>query len=210
MDGLLGLAFHSISTFGDSDYSLLASLVTQRKLENSIFSLKLSSPGAEIYIGGANRMLYYGDITYTHVTNAGFWQVSMDDVRVNGNKLLENVPAVIDTGANFIFGDWDRVAEFYRTLGGTLVEHAGLGYYHMWCKDFPKMTLGLTFGGRTFKIPPEVFRLSRISTRSNRCFGAIIAQRAHTEFWNIGFTFLERVYTVFDYNNLQVGFANLV
>jgi len=143
-------------------------------------------------------MLYNGVITYTHVTNPGFWQVSMDDVRVNGRKLLENVPAVIDTGANFILGDWDRVAEFYRQLDGKLVEHAGLGYYH-----------GLTFGGRTFNIPTEAFMLSRIAPHSTRCFGAIIAQRAHTEFWNIGMPFLEGVYTVFDYTTFQVGFANL-
>jgi hypothetical protein len=54
----------------------------------------------------------------------------MDDVRVNGDKILENVPAIINTSANFITGDRERVLELYRQLGGTLVEHAGFGFYY--------------------------------------------------------------------------------
>jgi hypothetical protein len=40
------------------------------------------------------------------------------------------VPAIFDTGANYIVGDWERVSELYRRLGGTLVERAGFGYYY--------------------------------------------------------------------------------
>jgi hypothetical protein len=54
----------------------------------------------------------------------------MDNLRVNGVTILENVPAIFDTGANYIFGDWERVAELYGPLGGTLQEHNGLGYYY--------------------------------------------------------------------------------
>jgi hypothetical protein len=54
----------------------------------------------------------------------------MDDVRVNGVTMLENVPAIFNTGANFIFGDWDRVKEFYERLGGTLEQRGSMGYYY--------------------------------------------------------------------------------
>jgi hypothetical protein len=54
----------------------------------------------------------------------------MDDVRVNGDKILERVPAVINTGANYIIGNRERVSELYRRLGGTLVEHRGFGFYY--------------------------------------------------------------------------------
>jgi hypothetical protein len=53
----------------------------------------------------------------------------MDNVRVNGDNFFENVPAMIDSGSNYIFGDWDKVSELYGHLGGTLLEHAGFGYY---------------------------------------------------------------------------------
>jgi hypothetical protein len=54
----------------------------------------------------------------------------MDDVRVDGNKILENVPTIFDTGATYIFGDWNRVSELYGRVGGsTLIKHQGFGYY---------------------------------------------------------------------------------
>jgi cathepsin D len=69
-DGLLGLAFSSLSKFRASP--LLASLVRKGKLINPTFSFfELTSSGAEMYIGGENSsMLYNGDIAYTHVTSA--------------------------------------------------------------------------------------------------------------------------------------------
>jgi hypothetical protein len=54
----------------------------------------------------------------------------MDDVRVNGKKILENVPVIFDTGASYIIGDWERISKLYDRLGGTLMEHEGFGYYH--------------------------------------------------------------------------------
>jgi len=131
----------------------------------------------------------------------------MDDVRVNGDTILKDVPVIFDTGANFIFGDWDRVAELYRRIGGGVYEHGDMGYYYLPCGSFP--TLGLTFGGRTFEIPPEVFDTGPISEGSHLCFGAIMGQRSPVAFWNIGITFLQGVYSVFDYTALQVGFADL-
>jgi len=207
-DGLLGLAFPSISTLG-ADHSLFASLFVQRKLMNPIFSLKLSSSGAgaEMYIGGINSRLYTGDITYTHVTNPGFWEVSMDNLRVNGDTILEDVPVIFDSGAHFIFGDWQRVEKVYEHLHASFVENGDLGYYYLLCDSFP--TLGLTFGGRTFEIPPDVFNIGPIRQNSNFCFGAVIAQRSDFEFWSVGIAFLQGVYSVFNYDTSQVGFAGL-
>jgi cathepsin D len=124
----------------------------------------------------------------------------MDDVRVNGDKIFENVPVMIDSGANLIFGDWDQVVALYGHLGGTFMpDRSGFGYYAcefrlrlvpsfyrqpaVPCNSFP--TLGLTFGGRTFEIPPEVFRLKPTFEGSTYCFGAIIAQSRSIPFREI-------------------------
>jgi hypothetical protein len=53
-----------------------------------------------------------------------------DDVTVDGKKILKNVPVMFDTGSAYIFGDWDRVAELYKAIGGTLEERENLGYYY--------------------------------------------------------------------------------
>jgi len=205
-DGLLGLAFPSITEL--PIYPLIPSLFMQRRLVNQKFSLKLSSPGAELYVGGANGMLYNGEIAYTRVTNPGFWQVSMDDLRVNGDIIFTNVPVMFDTGANLIFGDWERISKLYTRIGGTLVEHKGIDFYHLPCDSFPTVTL--TFGGRSFEIPPEVLRFRPIEEGSPNCFSAIVGERTPSDaFWGIGMPFLQGVYSVFDYGTSQVGFAKL-
>jgi len=176
-DGLLGLAYPDISKLRVSP--LFITIARQNKLINPAFSLKLTSPGAEMYIGEANSMLYNGDITYARVTSPAFWQVSMDDVSTNGKKILENIPAMFDTGANYIFGDWDRVAELYKRLGGTLQERQGFGYYYLPCNSLP--TVSFTFGGRSFEIPPEVLKLEPVEEGSLNCFCTIIGHRPISE-----------------------------
>jgi len=205
-DGVLGLGYPSIADFGADP--LFASLVRQGSLINPTFSLKLTSSGAEMYVGGANSMLYKGDITYTPVTDPGFWQVSIDDVRVNGEIILKNVPAIFDTGASYIFGGWEQVSKLYRPLGGTLDDRGDFGFYYLPCDSVP--TVSFTFDDTMFVIPPEFLILGPDEEGSPNCFGAIVAERESVGFWAIGIPFLQGIYTVFDYNTFQVGFADLV
>jgi len=168
-----------------------------------------------MYVGGANGMLYNGAITYTPVTHPGLWQVSMDDLRVNDEKILVNTPVIFDTGSGFIFGDWERVSALYGRLGGTLKIQKGFGYYHLPCNSFPTLGVSLTFGGRSFQIPPEDLKLQPVAEGSLNCFSAIVALPSHqaVAHWIIGMTFLKGVYSVFDYGLYtgppKVGFAVL-
>jgi len=131
----------------------------------------------------------------------------MDDVRVNGDIILTNVPVIFDTVSNHIFGDLERVSDLYRRLGGTLKEREDFNLYYLPCDSFP--TLSFTFGGRSFQIPPEVLRLEPIEEGSSDCFSTLIADTMPYPYWNIGMPFLRGVYSVFDYTHLRVGFADL-
>lgn len=62
----MGMAFESISVYGAS--SLFQTLMFEGQVTDPVFSFKLSSSGAELYIGGANCELYTGDFTYAPVT----------------------------------------------------------------------------------------------------------------------------------------------
>jgi hypothetical protein len=66
----------------------------------------------------------------------------MDSIGVHGRKILENLSVIFDTGSPFIFGDWDRVAELYKAIGGTLKERGNIGYYE--CE------FGIAFGTTLF------------------------------------------------------------
>ena len=63
----MGMAFQSISSFGASP--VFQTLVSQGHVTDSVFSFKLSSSQAELYIGGSNSALYSGRFTHTPVTH---------------------------------------------------------------------------------------------------------------------------------------------
>ena len=143
----MGMAFQSISSYGASP--VFQTLVSEGQVTDSVFSFKLSSSGAELYIGGSNSALYTGGFTYTPVTQQvnlsfdalehhdrltlviqGYWQVNMDNVQGNGRTLLSNVDAVIDTGTTLIVGTPSQVSTLYNTLGAKAAPSSvGSGFY---------------------------------------------------------------------------------
>ena len=65
-DGLMGMAFPSISDFNASP--LIHTLIAQNKTDDAVFSFKLAKNGSELFIGGANNASYKGNFTYVNVT----------------------------------------------------------------------------------------------------------------------------------------------
>lgn len=62
----MGMGFESISSYGASP--VFQTLVSEGQATDSVFSFKLSSSGAELYIGGSDSSKYSGSFTYTPVT----------------------------------------------------------------------------------------------------------------------------------------------
>jgi hypothetical protein len=143
-DGILGLAFPSYSHFRGKS-PLFHTLYNEGKLSQPVFSLRLSSPGGELYIGGTNQAHYiHNTLIFTPVirpvsVNArrygcilrfpfqGFWELKIDNIQVNGHIVLTDVAAVIDTGAHFIVGDPRRVLALHQAADG--VAFGQRGYY---------------------------------------------------------------------------------
>lgn len=120
---------------------------------------------------------------------------------------------------------------FYANVPGAKEQTAllGQGYYTVPCNEIPNVSL--TFGGKSFATAPDTFNLGQASKGSSDCVGGIVADPQLTgNFWVIGGmcfpilriafyryltfiflvdVFLQNVYTVFDFGNTQVGFADL-
>ncbi|KZP17216.1 acid protease [Athelia psychrophila] len=65
-DGLMGMAFEYISTYGASP--VFQTLMSQKKPTDPVFAFKLSSSGAELSVGGCDSSLYTGNFAYAPVT----------------------------------------------------------------------------------------------------------------------------------------------
>jgi len=203
-DGMLGMAFQSMSTYPDSP--LFETLVNEEKVEEPVFSIKLTSGGGELYLGGSNTDLYTGEIAYTDVTVVGFWQVEIASIQGNRRIFLTDVPAIIDTGTNFIVGDPMRVFRLHRSLGG---KREGDGFYSFPCNRFPMISFAFGNSDRTFQISASFLNRGPVWKGSPNCFSAIVSGAEGRKHWTLGGVFLMGVYTVFDFANKRVGFADL-
>ena len=135
----------------------------------------------------------------------------MDSVTVNSNTspAVLRVSTIIDTGTTLIIGDAANVRRLYAQIPGSkdASKTVGPGYYTVPCSSIP--TVKFTFGGTSFSIPPSVFNLGRVSSKSTDCIGGIVSSGTNSNFWIVGDIFLRAVYTVFDLGNNRVGFATL-
>ncbi|THH13660.1 hypothetical protein EUX98_g9696 [Antrodiella citrinella] len=155
-DGFLGMAYQYISEFNSPPF--VQTLIEQEKISQPVFAFKLASTGVAVVPGRA-RVL-----------------ANMDSVLINNKTALGSVlTAIIDTGTTFIIGDTTSVKKFYTQIPGAkdASSTVGAGFYTVPCNAIP--TVQLTFGGRSFSIPPAVFNLGRVTARSQDCVGRIVA-----------------------------------
>ncbi|KIK91444.1 hypothetical protein PAXRUDRAFT_149483 [Paxillus rubicundulus Ve08.2h10] len=205
-DGLMGMAFQSISDYNASP--VFQTLVSEGQTDQSVFAFKLAASGSELFIGGTDTALYTGGFSYADVTQQGFWQVNMDNVEGNGQTVLSNVDCIIDTGTTLVIGLPSDVATLYQAIGGTDASGTvGQGFYTFPCNSVPSVSF--TFGGTSFLISSDTLNLGPVYSGSSDCVGGIVGQDIGNSFWIVGDVFLANVYTAFDVGNSRVGFATL-
>lgn len=205
-DGLMGMGYQSISVFNAPP--VFQTLVAQGQVASPVFSFKLSSSGSELLLGGTNTDLYTGGFTYIPVKTKGYWQIPIQTLSLGNTAVLRNVQSIIDTGTTLIIAPTSQVRQFYSRIPGSkdASRTVGAGFYTFPCSAQPSVSL--TYGGKPFTIDPALFNLGRVSSRSTDCVGAIVGTSG-LNFWVVGDTFLQNVYSTFDLGNNRVGFATL-
>ncbi|KAH8118711.1 acid protease [Phellopilus nigrolimitatus] len=204
-DGLLGMAFQSISTY-DSP-SVFQSLIAQGKTTSPEFGFTLLSSGSELYLGGVDTSKFSGDLTYTDVTQVGYWQIELSGASVgSATAFSSGVAAIVDSGTTVVYGDSTNVEKIYAAIPGSADASytIGQGYYTIPCDSTSAVSLEL--GGSKFTISADQFNLGSIN--SDTCVGGIVAND-DLGFWILGDVFMSNVYTSFDVGNQRVGFATL-
>ncbi|KAF9219024.1 acid protease [Gyrodon lividus] len=201
-DGLLGMAFQSISALDQSPF--FQTLVSQDQTVEPVFAFSFAAPTPELYLGGTNPDMYTGDFAWAPVIQQAHWQVNIDSVVGNGQNVLTNVAGVIDTGTFLIYGAPLDVAALYAAIGGTPFP-SDPGFYSFPCDAVPSVSF--TLGGTSFPVPAETLNMGSYGDDPSKCIGSIFAGAFKT--WIVGTVFLDSVYTAFDVANLRVGFATL-
>ncbi|CAE6463645.1 unnamed protein product [Rhizoctonia solani] len=207
-DGIMGLAFSSISSIGAPTF--IENLASQGAISSSVFSMYLAANNSELYLGGTNSTLYTGDITYSNLTSRTYWLT-------NGSSSVSETeaysgPMIIDSGTTLIVGEkrsvdawWEQVDNASRCPSFVC---GASGYYLFPCSSPPNVTF--EFGGGSYSVNPDNFNIGSVDSFGEICVGGIVGSSGVPDHaWIVGDVFMRNVYTVFDEANSRVGFANL-
>ncbi|GAA5873045.1 hypothetical protein JCM16303_006924 [Sporobolomyces ruberrimus] len=207
-DGLMGMAFSSISTLGTP--TVFETLTTQAKLFANQFSFYLASTGSQLFLGGMDSSkIKFGSTKYYPVTNAGYWLL---DAKVNVAGVpvssLGKFSAIVDTGTSVIVAPTADAAAFWAKVPNSGVY--GSGYYTYDCASPPSVSFsfGSTFAEQ-WGVSGSSWNLGKVSAGSSRCVGAIVGADIGISGWVLGDAFLENVYATFDLDKKAVGFSDL-
>ncbi|KAG8691567.1 Type I transmembrane sorting receptor [Ceratobasidium sp. 394] len=118
---------------------------------------------------------------------------------------------IIDSGTTLVVGTTQSVDSFWKAAGGEKCDPnvcGGDGFYTYDCANPP--SVAFKFGGASFAMSPESLTIGTTDDSKKTCVGSIMsADGVPDEAWIVGDAFMKNVYTVFDEDNSQVGFAKL-
>ncbi|KWU43253.1 aspartic protease [Rhodotorula sp. JG-1b] len=208
-DGLVGMAYGSISTMGVTP--LFQTLVSQGRVAKSQFSTYLASSGSELFLGGMNSAHFAAGSTHWYpVISQGYWTLAAK-AAVN-NKVVSSLgtfSALVDTGTSVIVAPTAAAKQFWAAVPNSATYGSG-GYWTYPCASPP--TISFSFGGafaEQWAVSSSALNLGRVSSGSDRCVGAVVGADIGINAWILGDSFLQSVYTTFDFSTNQVGFSDL-
>ncbi|KAJ7689845.1 acid protease [Mycena rosella] len=195
IDGVLGLAFPALSSLNKNPFFTTANI--EGAFGTNQFSFFLSSSGSELYLGGNNEDLYSGEIEFNSVdASNGFWEVPDGKIKVGRTTTISSISTIIDSGTTIIYGPAGGVKKLYAAIPGSKVHNASISF---------------NWGGKDWMISAANINLGQTETGSKDCIGSIATQEIGlgSSTWLLGDAFMKNVYTVFDFDQEAVGFAEL-
>ncbi|KAH9946986.1 acid protease [Amylocystis lapponica] len=208
IDGILGLAYQSISSIGKPPFFNTA--FSQGSAKNNVFGFKLAKSGSELYLGGTDTSLYSGTPEYHAVSGSGFWQISNAKALVGKTVAVSGFQTIIDSGTTIMYGPTSAVKTFYKSVPGSKLYDSSNGYYSFPCSSIP--SVAFNWGGKNWNVSAANFNLGTTTSGSSQCIGALAGQDLGlgTNVWLLGDSFMKNQYTAFSFAQNAVGFATLV
>ncbi|XP_053103188.1 gastricsin-like [Hemicordylus capensis] len=211
-DGILGMAFPAISSGGAT--TVMQGLIQENLLDAPVFSFYLSGQestqdGGELVLGGVDSSLYSGQIVWTPVTQAAYWQIGIESFYI-GNQISDwcsqGCQAIVDTGTSLLTAPQQVFGELMQYIGA---QEDSNGQYVVSCNNIESMpTISFVINGNSFPLTPSAYVLEN---NNGYCSIGIMPTYLPSQngqpLWILGDVFLRSYYSVYDVGNNQVGFA---
>ncbi|KAF7334942.1 Acid protease [Mycena venus] len=208
IDGILGLAFPAISNIGENPFFVTAA--NAGTFDANQFGFYLASSGSTLYLGGTDESKYSGDIEYVPVDSSnGFWQAQGAKLKVGSSTVLTGIDTIIDSGTTLAYGPSATIKKVYAKVPGSKLFDSENGLYSFPCNSVPEISFN--YGGNDWTISADNFNLGQTEEGSSDCVGAlgVTDLGLGNSVLLLGDAFMKNTYTVFDFDQTAVGFAEL-
>ncbi|KAM6454539.1 embryonic pepsinogen-like isoform 1-T1 [Liasis olivaceus] len=204
-DGILGLAYPSIAV--DQATPVFDNMVNEGLVKRDLFSVYLSrkASGSMITFGGIDHSHYTGSIHWIPVSEQAYWQISMDSVLVNGQKIAcqDGCQAIVDTGTSLLAGPPTAINNIQNAIGATQGQY---GQYTINCNNLSNMPdVVFVIHGVHYPLKPSAYTLQMGSGYCSSGF-----QPTGGNLWILGDVFIREYYSIFDRGNNRVGLAKAI
>lgn len=199
-DGIFGLGLPQMSQA--PHFNVFDCMIRDKVLKKNLFSVFLAQNDeeeSEISFGEYKTSRMAGELFWVPVSNPGYWQVEMQDVTIvhQQQQLCKGgCQAAVDTGTSLLAGPSEVVGALVRRL--KVAED---------CSNvFSLPELGFVMGNHTLSLSPEDY----VDRDGHSCTVALMTMDVPPPkgpLFIFGDPFLRKYYTVYDRENLQVGFA---
>jgi hypothetical protein len=204
-DGILGLAFQSISI--DGVPTVLGNAYKQGLLEEPLFAFSLGNNNdGELTIGGYDTTKFKGDLQYVPLMKTTYWEIQVDAIQAGSTSFKQVTSAIVDSGTSLIIGPKLLVHQLATSIGAT---PNMFGQYTIDCDSISNIPdIIFTIQGKNYPLKGEDVVLKAAGTCLFAFMGLEIPMPDPK--WILGDVFMRRYYTVFDFENEQIGFAEIL
>ncbi|CAL8093679.1 unnamed protein product [Calicophoron daubneyi] len=195
-DGSFGLGFGSTGT---KHPTILQSMANSGAINKQVYGIYAkSNANGEIMFGGYNKALFSGELEFTKVLSPQEWMFGIKRITFGDEDLTGTVcQGVVNDGSHHIYGPKVQVEKIYKRLDCDPYKLCEVDCSKI--STFPQ--LKITVKTKEFTIKPEDY----IDREGDKCTGRIFHLDQPT--WVLGNLFLDKVYTAYDVEGAQIGFA---
>uniref|UniRef100_A0AAY4EHB2 Peptidase A1 domain-containing protein n=1 Tax=Denticeps clupeoides TaxID=299321 RepID=A0AAY4EHB2_9TELE len=216
-DGVLGMGYPSLAV--ELGAPVFDNMMAQKVIDQPVFSFFLSKSNStsgqegEVLFGGVDENLYTGTINWLPVTQQSYWQIQMDNVKVQGAVSFcqreQGCQAIVDTGTSLIAGPTRDILLLHQFIGAT---PTSIGEYLVDCSRVSSLPLvSFTLGGIDYPLSAQAYIRQEMIGDKEVCFTgfqAVDLSSPEGPLWILGDVFLIEFYSVFDRGQNRVGFAS--
>jgi len=217
-DGIIGMGYPSLAMGGVTP--LFNQMMEQGVVTDPMFSFwisknRTSSVGGLLTLGGYNSQFFTGDIAWSDVSVQDYWQIDMEGMSVEGRKGTiacdRGCDAIVDTGTSLIVGPVNDVYRINSFIGAKLM------WGGMWFVDCDKVdslpSVSFRINGKDYPFTSSEYIVPVKTSGGIMCLSAFTPQDIKSKqglLWVLGDVFHSVYYTVYDFGNNRVGFAEAI